>query len=111
MLFESEDKTYYTGGPLDVIRILHDVTKNTYHAAFLEEHPLPGEVKDIDEIDVIRLISKMHRTEGSLSIEEELPHLEDLASKIHLREENIWRNPIDWNGMKAENFIVGNWRR
>ena len=101
----------FTAGGLDVLCILHDVNTDRYHAAFFEEHPLPGEVKSIEETDIVRLKSKMHHTTGSTTLEGALEHLKELSEQIIVPEENIKKNPIDWDGEIGIVFVWNNWRK
>lgn len=110
MMMRNVDGTY-TCGSLDVLCILHNVNTNRYHAAFFEEHPLPGEVKPVEETEIVRLKSKMHHTGGSDTLDGALEHLKELSEKIIVPEENIWKEPIDWDGEIGITFIRDNWRR
>lgn len=101
----------FTAGRLDVLCILHNVNTGRYHAAFFEEHPLPGEVKSIEETDIVRLKSKMHHTTGSDTLEGALEHLEELSEQIIVPEENIKKDPIDWDGEIGIVFVWENWRK
>lgn len=108
MLINNGDGTH-TGGPLDILCILHDVERDRFHAAFAEEMPMPGSVPAVGDMPLVRLKSKMHHTAGAPALEEALVHLDDLAGKIHVPPENVWRDPRPWDG---EPFvtIVANWR-
>ena len=109
MLIKNGDS--YIGGPLDAIVVLHDVTKNTFHAAFFEEAPMPGPVGEVEAVPIVRLKSKMHRTEGAATLAEALEHLDSLTNKIELPESNVARDKaIPWNGELGIIFIVRNWR-
>lgn len=110
MMINNGNDTFTVGG-LDVLCILHDVNTDRYHAAFFEEHPLPGEVKSIEETDIVRLKSKMHHTTGSDTLEGALEHLKELSEKIIVPEENIKKDPIDWNGEIGIVFVWNNWRK
>lgn len=101
----------FTAGGLDMLCILHDVNTDRYHAAFFEEHPLPGEVKSIEETDIVRLKSKMHHTTGSDTLEGALEHLKELSEQIIVPEENIKKDPIDWDGEIGIVFVWNNWRK
>lgn len=101
----------FTAGGLDVLCILHDVNTDRYHAAFFEEHPLPGKVKSMEETDIVRLKSKMHHTVGSDTLEGALEHLKELSEKIIVPEENIWKDPVEWNGELGIVLIRDNWKR
>lgn len=93
MMLDNGDGTY-TGGPFDVITIWHDMTSGRYHAVLFNESPLPGPVGEAKDTMLIRLKSKMHHTGGAETFEEALDHLEDLAEKIKLPEENVWRGAV-----------------
>src|SRR3990170_2995396 len=110
MLINNGDGTH-TGGALDVLLILHDVTKNRYHAAFFTEAPMPGPIKDVEDVRAVRLQSRMHHTVGSDTLEGAIKHLNELATKILLPPENVWREPHEWDGELGVVLIVGNWRR
>lgn len=110
MMIEATNGTF-TAGELDVLCILHNVNTGRYHAAFFEEHPLPGEVKSVKETDIVRLKSKMHHTEGSETLEGALEHLEKLSEQIIVPDENIRKEPIDWNGELGVSLVWENWRK
>ena len=109
MLISNRNGTF-NAGELDVLCILHDENTGKYHAAFFEEHPMTGEIKPIEETNPVRLLSKMHHTEGSTTLEGAIKHLNDLATMIHVPEENIWRDPMAWNGEKGITIFMKNWR-
>jgi hypothetical protein len=109
MLIDNGNGTF-EAGELDVLCILHDENTGKYHAAFFEEHPMPGEIKPIEETNLVRLLSKMHHTEGSTTLEGAIKHLNDLATMINVPKENIWRDPMEWNGEKGITIFKKNWR-
>lgn len=110
MMMDNGNGTFTAGG-LDVLCILHDVNTDRYHAAFFEEKPFPGEVKSIEETDIVRLQSKMHHTSGSDTLDGALEHLKELSEKIIVPEENIKKEPIDWDGELGITFVWNNWRK
>lgn len=110
MMMDNGNGTFTAGG-LDVLCILHDVNTNRYHAAFFEEKPLPGKIKSIEETDIVRLQSKMHHTSGSATLDGALEHLKELSERIIVPEENIKKEPIDWDGELGITFIWNNWRK
>ncbi|OGH08763.1 MAG: hypothetical protein A2152_00055 [Candidatus Levybacteria bacterium RBG_16_35_6] len=110
MLIENGNGTF-TGGPLDAIMILHDVTKGTYHAAFFEEHVMPGPVPDVKDTPFVRLMSRMHHTMGSDTLEGAQKHVDELAERISLSPKNIFKNtPKEWDGQLGIVYIEPNWR-
>lgn len=109
MLINNGDDTFI-GGPLDVLCILHNVKKGTYHASFFEEKPMPGPVPDWKDVTVVRLKSKFSHTEGAPTLEGALKHLDDLATTIEVPPENIWREPRPWDGEIGIVWIANNWR-
>ena len=109
MLLKQGDGTY-TGGPLDVLCILHDVQRDTYHAAFFEEKPFPGEVPAVGDTSIVRLKSKMHHTGGSPDLEGAKEHLRELSDQIEVPPENIWKDPLTWDGEVGIVLVVPNWR-
>jgi hypothetical protein len=94
---------------LDVVCILHDETTDRYHAAFFEEKPFPGPVESVDQTNVVRLKSKMHHTSGAKEVNEAIEHLEELIAKVGCPEENVWRDPVDWDGEIGLTLMVPNW--
>lgn len=110
MMMNNGDETFIAGS-LDVLCILHNVNTNRYHAAFFEEHPFPGEIKPVEETDIVRLKSKMHHTGGSDTLDGALEHLKELSEKIIVPEENIKKEPIDWDGEIGITFVWNNWKR
>jgi hypothetical protein len=108
MLFERNDNTFDSGS-LDVICMLHDVNTDRYHAAFFEEHPMPGGYEANKDLSFVRLKSKMHHTGGADTIEEALTHVEDLKSKIHVPEKNVWLEPKKWDGELGITWVVPKW--
>lgn len=111
MLIEKQEKGKFIGGPLDVLCILHNINTGRYHAAFFEESPLPGPVPDIKNTKIVRLKSKMHHTEGSDTLEGALEHLKKLSEQIEVSEENIWKEPQDWNGDLGIVWLKDNWKK
>ena len=107
MLIENGDGTFI-GGQGDVICIL-ELPTGTFHTAFFEEHPLPGQNKSLAEEDFLRLKSRMHRTEGSKTLEEEQLKLEEMRAKIKIPDSNVIRE----RAIKVEDpvniWILPNW--
>lgn len=109
MLLERNDGTF-DGGSLDVICILHDVNKDRYHVAFFEEHPLPSQHDTpIEDLTFVRLKSKMHHTGGADTLEGAIGHLNDMKTKIHIPEKNIWLEPKEWDGELGIVWVVPRW--
>jgi len=111
MLINNGDGTY-TGGPLDIWCILHNVEAGTYHAAFFEEDPMPGPIEpDFRKVKPVRLRSKMHHTTGADSLEGAQAHLDEMVAKVQVPEQNVWRDePMPWDGEIGITFIADNWR-
>jgi hypothetical protein len=108
MLIEKDNGTY-TGGPLDVLCILHDVTTDKFHPAFFEEKPFPGPILGVTEADIVRLKSKMHHTEGFSTLPEALVGLDEFALKIEVPASNLWRYPREWDGELGIVWVLQNW--
>jgi hypothetical protein len=73
--------------------------------------PLPEKVKSIEETDIVRLKSKMHHTRGSDTLDRALIHLKELSEKIAVPEDNIFGEPIKWDGTTGTVFLWENWRK
>ncbi len=73
--------------------------------------PLPEKVKSIEETDIVRLKSKMHHTRGSDTLDRVLIHLKELSEKIAVPEDNIFGEPIKWDGTTGTVFLWENWRK
>lgn len=108
MLMDNGNNTFTAGG-LDVLCVLYDVNTDRYHAAFFEENPFPGEVKSIEETELVRLKSKMHHTSGSDTLDGALVHLDELSEKIVVPKENIFKEPIEWDGTIGIVLLWENW--
>lgn len=109
MLISNGDGTY-TGGPLDVLCILHDETTGRYHAAFFEHKPMPGPRREVKDIEIVRLKSKGHHDEGAEDLDGANKHLDEFATVIKVSDENVQREPIPWDGIIGIVRIVPNWR-
>src|SRR5436309_1563046 len=109
MLIPNDDGAYI-GGVLDVLCILHNVVTDTYHAAFFEESALPGG-QDISDLNVVRLRSKMHHTEGTTDLESAKKQLKDLANRIKLDSTNITEKPVEWSGELGITLLARNWKK
>lgn len=107
MMIQDGDKVIV--GPLDVAVILHDVTTGRYHAAFFEDHPLPGPVLAAEDVGLVRLKSKMHHTEGAPDLAGALVHLDAMVDKMVIPIENIWREPEPWDGQIGLVWVVPRW--
>jgi hypothetical protein len=105
-----QDNGLYTGGPLDVWCILHNVKANTYHFAFRVERPMPGPIGNVEDLSFVRLKSKMHHTAGDATLEAAKDRLKDERKKIAVDDSNVWSDPMEWDG---EPFVtvVANWKR
>jgi len=109
MMIQNGDGTF-TGGPLDVLCVLHDVTTGKYHPAFFEEAPMPGSVADVQDVKIVRLKSKMHHTGGFINLEEAHKSLDELCAQIRVTPENIWRKPREWGGEIGIVWLEENWK-
>jgi len=112
VLNRNEDGTF-TAGALDVLAILHDVEKDTYHPAFFAEAPPPGPPQlDWRRVSLVRLKCRMHHTEGAPDLETARAQFDDLASKIQVPAPNRWRDqdPVEWDGEMGLVLILDNWR-
>lgn len=107
MLIDNGNKTF-TGGEADIICILKLPT-HTFHAAFFEEHPLPGEPKPIKKEPLLRLKSKMHHTTGSETLEGAQTQLDDLRSRIILPDTNIIRDRAIKVDDAVNTLVLPNW--
>lgn len=90
MLIPKEDGSYL-GGPADVICIVK-VPAGTFHVSFWEECPMPGPVLPIEELEFIRIKSKMHHTQGAPTLEAAQSQLHEMRKKIELPDANIVLN-------------------
>jgi hypothetical protein len=108
MLIERRDNTFDTGVK-DVICILKNINTGRYHAAFFEESPMPSQGNTpLNELEFIRLKSKMHHTVGADTIDEALKHVVEMRTKIHVRDENVCLEPKEWNGEIGVVWIMQN---
>lgn len=109
MLIKQDDKTY-VAGPADILCILK-LPAGTFHVAFFEEHPMPGPVRPISELGVIRLKSKMHHTVGGKTLAEAQTHLSEMRSKIKLPDANV----VGDRAIEVEDpvnvWVLPNWTR
>ncbi len=112
MLIQNDDDTF-TGGPLDVILIYHNIGEGTFHPVFYEERPLPGPVSDLKDESIVRLMSRMHHTVGFKSLEEAQENVRtDMRLKIILPDTNVAiERALPWDGELGDVWIVQNWRR
>ena len=109
MLIRDDDATYLAG-PLDAILILRHVETGRYHVAFFEERPPPGPSKPIDDVDVVRLMSRMHHTEGSETLDGANVHVDEIKKQIDVHG-NVFRHPVDWTGAHGVVLLRSNWLR
>lgn len=109
MLISKGDGSFMTG-PFDVLCILHNRETGRYHPAFFEDHPFPGpQPVRIEDVKVVRLMSKMHHTEGASTFEGALRQLADLKHQIDVPVTNIWLRPKPWDGNTGLVWVVENW--
>jgi hypothetical protein len=110
MLLPQDDGTYVMG-PLDAIFIYRHVGTGRFHPIFFEEHPLPGPIKDPEEMDFVRLKSKMHHAFGFETLEAARDSVVDLRKRILIEDECVFLDPpVDWDG-EVEMVVLPNWRR
>jgi hypothetical protein len=112
MLIENGDGTY-TGGPLDIWLILQDVNTKRFHPAFFQERPFPGPIKDVQDVDVVRLASKMHHTTGFDTWEAAVKELnETMLKAVKVAPENVWQDkPREWDGGIPVMLLENNWKK
>lgn len=108
----SDPQPAIVGGALDVLMILHHVTKGTYHPAYFVEAPPPGPVQPVDSVEVVRLRSRMHHSTGAPTLEEAQVLFDELAQKIFVPPQNRWRDRVHaWDGTTGITVVVSNWHR
>jgi hypothetical protein len=90
VLIHSNNETCFAG-PLDAILILRHAATGRYHVAFFEEQPPPGPRQAVDDVQVVRLKSRMHHTAGSDTLE---------GAGVHVDELN-WRRDPAWRAEDA----------
>ncbi len=107
MLIKKQDDTCMAG-PLDIICIMK-LPSGTYHVAFLEESPFPGEVLAPKDTPFVRLKSKMHHTVGAQTFEGALVHLRDTRKKIELPDANVIEDAAIEVDDPVSVWTVSNW--
>lgn len=55
--------------------------------------------------------SALHHFAGSDTLDGALEHLRELSEKIIVPEENIWKEPIEWDGKFGVILLRDNWRK
>ena len=112
MLIPTEQADVFQAGPADIICILQNTETGRFHPAFFEEHPPPGPIRPIKEMEALRLKSKMHHTIGFESLAEAQENVvEDLRTRILLPDANVCLDPIAlaFGGIPARVWWVSNW--
>lgn len=107
-------KESMSGGGLDFICILCDIRTGRFHPCFVEEKPLPGPVKSVEDTPFVRAKSKMHHTTGFDTFEEAETNVrDDFSKKIIVPEENIALNQaINWDSQNpAFTLVLPNWHK
>ncbi len=107
MLIPNDDGTF-TGGHYDVLTVLFNTVKKTYHPAYFEEYPIPG----VDQLKYgVRLKSKFHHIIGSQTLVEAQILFNDLAKNLILPKENYFRDQvIEWNGEIGIVILLPYWK-
>lgn len=98
-------------GALDAIIILHNVDTDTYHASYFVEAPMPGPVVPVDQLEIVRLKSRMHHTRGAATLAAARVHAIDLGARVEMDERNIFDEPMEWDGELGLVIVVPNWRK
>jgi len=89
MLIYKVEKSMYAGN-LDVICIIQLLPEGRFHTMVLCENPLPGPIIPTDQLEFIRLKSKMHHTTGFSTLEEAIKNIKfDLLERIDILEDNV----------------------
>lgn len=100
----------FTADPRDVMMILFHLGTKRFHLAFFEWKPLPGEMSRETPLEIVRLRSTMHHTEGSDSFEGALRHLADIREKIILPDANVaLTHAYPWSG-DAAIWVAKSWQ-
>lgn len=87
-MFMSNGDGTFTLGPTDVLCIFRLPT-GRYHVVILEEKPIPGPIRNIRELEFIRLKSKGHHTTGARTLEVAQQHMEEMRQKLRLDDANV----------------------
>lgn len=102
----------YACGSFDVLAVLHDQRTGRFHAAVLVEDPPPGEPKPLEQVEVVRLRTRMHHTAGADTLEGACEHLREIHKQIHVLDTNIWFDKVfEWDGGHGAMVLVKNWLR
>lgn len=108
MLIPNGDGTFMAG-PFDVVCILKG-PGGRFHPAFFEERAFPGPYPDrVEDVKVVRLVSRMHHTEGAETLEVALMQVAELVKKISVTPTNIWLRPREWDGAQGVTWLCDNW--
>jgi hypothetical protein len=108
MMIANGDGTY-TSGPLDALMILQHESTLRFHVAFFEEHTFPGPIQPVSEVPFVRLISKMHHTEGAATMDEALVQRAEMLEKLQVPAANLFDDPVAWDGHLGVVLILPNW--
>lgn len=110
MMVANGDGTYFSGEH-DAWFILHNTKTNTYHPAFFQEMPLPGqyaEGADRTSFSFVRLRCYMS-DDRPHTLEQANTQLDEDTYKLDTHG-NVFRNPVIWDGARGMVLVVANWR-
>lgn len=111
MLLAKGDGTHIATSSADLFCILHDKKAKRFHVAFFEESPMPGPIREVKDLEVLRLKSRMHHTEGAPTLKEAKVHLAELRRKIEVSDLSVLEEPLPWDGQVGIVLLSVNWVR
>jgi len=109
MLIDNGDGTCFCG-PSDIVYILR-LPNDRYHVVFTEEHPMPGPIRDIETLEVLRMKSKMHHTTGADDFAGAQQHLQEMLTKLKIQPENVVSEVAFDSDDPVRSFMLANWTR
>ena len=109
MLIDQGDGTSLAG-PADIICIL-GLPAGTFHVTFFEEKPMPGPVRPTEELEAIRLKSKMHHTQGAPTLEGAREQARELRERIVVSDENVMTDEAVMVEDPVSVWVLPNWTR
>lgn len=108
MLIKTEKEGVFAALSSDMICIMK-LPGGTFHAAFIEEWPMPGPVVPVSELPILRMKSKFHQTVGVPTLEKAKEEVKKLREKFIIPDISVYVDEAIEVADPVCSFMIQNW--
>lgn len=101
-----------TGGPLDILCILHNVSERHFRIVFFDSGLWSkSDALMAEQLDVIDVKMKFLHPERAKTLAQAREYLAEMREWVALPDRNVAQEPIPWDGQFGTRWNLKNWWR